>query len=151
MSRFRKREKRVVPILNTAALPDLIFTLLFFFMIVTQMRTIPILTQVDAPNATELQKLESQSRLIYLLVGEKQGEPGEYVIQLNSAFSSLGELPSELEKIKNEADPSETRPLTVVLKIDRNTPMGLVNDIRQILRETGLLTIYYSAEKERKK
>ena len=37
MSLFNKK-KRDIPNLNTAALPDLIFTVLFFFMIVTQLR-----------------------------------------------------------------------------------------------------------------
>ena len=39
MINFRKRQ-HFVPNLNTASLPDLIFTVLFFFMIVTHMRKV---------------------------------------------------------------------------------------------------------------
>ena len=35
-----RRKKHEMPGLNTAALPDLIFTVLFFFMIVTHMRDV---------------------------------------------------------------------------------------------------------------
>ena len=38
MSMFKKKQHDV-PQLNTASLPDLIFSVLFFFMIVTHMRT----------------------------------------------------------------------------------------------------------------
>ena len=35
---FRNRSQRSMPQLNTSSLPDLIFTVLFFFMVVTHMR-----------------------------------------------------------------------------------------------------------------
>ena len=38
MGKFNKTGKRGMPELNTSSLPDLIFTMLFFFMIVTTMR-----------------------------------------------------------------------------------------------------------------
>lgn len=136
--------------LNTASLPDLIFTLLFFFMIVTQMRTVPVLTEFEVPSANELQMLQDKSKLIYIMVGETKDENALPVIQLNSFFTSLEEMPEALAGIRNETAPDEQNKITVLLKIDKNTPMGLVNDIRQILREAGLLTVYYSAEKASK-
>ena len=151
MSRFRKAKPRKVPMLNTAALPDLIFTLLFFFLIVTQMRPVPILAKFEIPNAEELQRLEKESRLIYLMVGEKTEENIQPAIQLNSLFVSLNELQENLWKLKEEAPLEEQNRIVVILRIDKNTEMGLVNDIRHILRNTGLLTVYYSAEKTIKK
>ena len=148
MSRFRKTQRRKVPMLNTASLPDLIFTLLFFFMIVTHMRPVPILAKFEVPDAKELQDMEKKSQLIYLMVGEKMDISSLPVIQLNSFFTTIEELPENLRELKNEVSVEEQKKMTVILKIDKNTEMGLVNDIRQILREAGLLTVYYSAEKE---
>ena len=37
---IRRHRRPEVPMLNTASLPDLIFTVLFFFMMVTHMRTV---------------------------------------------------------------------------------------------------------------
>lgn len=148
MSRFRKTKPRKVPTLNTSALPDLIFTLLFFFMIVTHLRPVPILAKFDIPNAEELQKLEEKSQLIYIMVGKKTDENAQAVIQLNSFFTTLEELEENLLEIKEEIPLEEQHKTVVILKIDKETEMGLVNDIRQILRNTSLLTVYYSAEKE---
>lgn len=149
MSRFRKTEARKVPALNTAALPDLIFTLLFFFMIVTHMRPVPIMTQFQVPTASELQSLKEKSLVIYIMVGHQEqiNKNALPPIQLNSFFTSLEEMPGNLEEIKSEVDPAERDKMVVMLKIDKETPMGVVNDIRSLLREANLLTVYYAAEK----
>ena len=148
MSRFRKTSSRKVPDLNTAALPDLIFTLLFFFMIVTHMRPVPVLTEFNVPNANELQNLKEKSQLIYIIVGKESDENLRPAIQLNSSLISFEEFPDKLLELKEIVAPENQQKIVVVLKIDKNTEMGLVNDIRTVLRETDLLTVYYSAEKE---
>lgn len=151
MSRFRKNGRRKVPLLNTAALPDLIFTLLFFFLLVTNMRTVPTLAQVQLPNASELQKLKEKSLLIYLLVGKQFNENQEniYDIQLNSELIALEDMPYKLQAIKEDMKPEEQNQTVVLLKIDKDVPMGLVSDIRQNLREAQLQTVYYTVEKSR--
>lgn len=151
MSRFRKNDRRKVPSLNTAALPDLIFTLLFFFLLVTNMRTIPTLTQVQLPHASELQKLKEKSLLIYILVGKqsKENQKDSFNIQLNSELISLEDMPLKLQAIKDAMKPEEQNHPVVILKIDQDAPMGFVNDIRQNLREANLQTVYYAVEKNR--
>ena len=146
MSRFRTSVSREVPGINTAALPDLIFTLLFFFMIVTNMRTVPVMTQFNLPAVEELQKLEAKSLLVYVMVGRDVDK-----IQLNSDFVSLEEMPARLEALKNELPTEEQDKRVAVLKIDQTIPMGLVNDIKQNLRQSGILILHYSAEKSRLK
>jgi biopolymer transport protein ExbD len=150
MSRFRKTAPKTVPSLNTAALPDLIFTLLFFFLLVANMRSAPNLTQFQIPNAVELQKLKEKSLLIYIMVGKAENATPENdpVIQLNSGFTSLEELPAKIESAKNETSPENRDKILVVMKIDKSMPMGLVNDIRKALREANLLTVFYAAEKK---
>lgn len=148
MSRFRQSESRTVPGLNTAALPDLIFTILFFFMIVTHMRPVPVKTQFDLPQATELQKLEEKSGVIYIMVGKQQGEEDTESIQLNSDFVSLEEMPAFLTTIKEQSPSVDDSERVVVLKADKETPMELISAIKQHLRNAGLLTIFYSADKE---
>jgi biopolymer transport protein ExbD len=144
MSRFRKTH-REVPSLNTTSLPDLIFTLLLFFMLVVNMRSVPVLTQVQLPSTKELQKLKEKSLLLYIVVGKS--ENNESPIQLNNDFTSLDAMPMQLKSLKNQVEPEERSQIVVVMRIDKNTPMGIVNDVRQILREQNLLTVYYAAEK----
>ena len=145
MSRFRASTHREVPNINTASLPDMIFTLLFFFMIVTNMRTVPVMTQFNLPTAEELQKLEEQSLVVYVMAG--QNTP----IQLNTDFVTLEEMPARLEAIINDVPQENRGKLIAVLKIDKDMPMGFVNDVKQNLRQAGILTIHYSAQKRSQK
>ena len=151
MSRFRKNGKRKVPSINTAALPDLIFTLLFFFLLVLNMRTVPVLTQFQLPDASELQKLKEKSLLVYLMVGKQNNNNQEntFEIQLDSELITLEDMPGKLQLIKEKMKPEEHDQSIIVLKIDKDAPMGLVNDIRLNLREAQLQTVYYSVEKSR--
>lgn len=153
MSRFRQTEKRSVPGLNTASLPDLIFTILFFFMIVTNMRTVAVMTQFDIPKASELQKLEEKKLLIYIFVGHRfDGEAqinSNWDIQLDSDFVTIDNLPALLEEKKQQIALENQDKLTVVMKIDKDAPMGIVNDIKQCLRKANLLTIHYAVNSKR--
>jgi biopolymer transport protein ExbD len=145
MSRFRTSAPRTVPGINTASLPDMIFTLLFFFMIVTNMQTVPVMTQLNLPTADELQKLEEQSLIVYVMAGK------DSPIQFNSDFISLEEMPLRLKALTDSKAETDRSKMIAVLKLDRDLPMGLVNDIKQNLRRAGILTIHYSAGKSRSK
>jgi len=115
------------------------------------MRSVPTLTQVKLPNASELQKLKEKSLLVYILVGKQSGgnQKNLYEIQLNSEIIDKNDLPSKLQAIKEEMKPEEQSQSIVLLKIDKDVPMGLVNDIRQDLREAQLQTVYYTVEKRK--
>jgi biopolymer transport protein ExbD len=149
MSRFRKSGKREVPMLNTSALPDLIFTCLFFFMIVTHFRPVSVMVQLELPVAAELQKLKEKSLLVYVIIGHKQGNTSSsYDIQLNSRFVGLEGMPAALENLQEAVVPEDRHKQVVVMRVHKDVPMGLVGDIKTMLKESGLLTIHYSANRE---
>lgn len=149
MSRFRphKEVKKKVPVLNTAALPDLIFTLLFFFMLVTHMRPVPVLTDYTVPEASEIRKLEKQGQTIYIMVGKSKTNPDTDIIQVNSMIVSLEELTGALQQIKDEKPETLPSEYVIILKVDKKAPIGIVNDIRHLLRSENLLKVYYSTER----
>ena len=139
-----------MPELNTSSLPDLIFTMLFFFMIVTSMREVTLKVQFKVPQATELEKLEKKSLVTFIYIGKPMPEfqkkmGAETRIQLNDKFSEVSEVQDyiyqERENMKEEDQPY----MTVSLKIDRETSMGIVNDVKQALRKAYALKINYSA------
>ena len=70
MSKFRKKGGKSTPAISTASLPDIIFMLLFFFMVVTVMRESELKVQVQVPQATELTKLEQKSLVNYIYIGK---------------------------------------------------------------------------------
>jgi biopolymer transport protein ExbD len=150
MSRFKKKKGASTPEVSTASLPDIIFMLLFFFMVVTVMRDSELKVQVKVPQGTELEKLERKTLVSYLYVGSPM--PKYEVIygtaprlQLNDQISTPDDIfrfiANEKES-KNEAD----RPLLIAsLRVDREITMGLVSDVKTELRKAGQLKINYSA------
>ena len=70
MSRFRRQRIQEVPGLNLASLPDLIFTVLFFFMIVTHMRQVDPKVRYEVPQGTEVVKDVHKAGLVYVLIGK---------------------------------------------------------------------------------
>ena len=87
MSRLRKR-KHSIPGLNTSSLPDLIFTVLFFFMIVTHMRSVPLKVRYQVPEGTELTRLVKKSTVTYIYIGKPFGSE-ETRIQLNDKLADV--------------------------------------------------------------
>ena len=150
MGKFNKGGKKGMPELNTSSLPDLIFTMLFFFMIVTTMREVTMKVQFRAPQATELEKLEKKSLVTFIYMGkptqELQAKMGQETrIQLNDRFADVSEVQDyiyqERENMKEEDQPF----MQVSLKVDKDTKMGIVTDIKQALRQAYALNINYSA------
>ena len=64
---FDNRNRRQMPQLNTASLPDLIFTVLFFFMVVTHMRTVALKVEFRVPQGTELTRLTKKTAVSYVV------------------------------------------------------------------------------------
>ena len=150
MGKFNKSGKKGMPELNTSSLPDLIFTMLFFFMIITTMREVTLKVQFKAPQGTELEKLQKKSLVTFIYIGKPtenlQAKMGaETRIQLNDRFADVSEVQDyiyqERENMKEEDQPF----MQVSLKIDKETKMGIVTDVKQALRQSYALNINYSA------
>ena len=156
MSRFKRQRQRTVPALNVASLPDLIFTVLFFFMIVTHMRGVDPKVQYNVPEGTELTKEVNKSGLVYLFIGKPVDAQGRVIadetrIQMGNRYVTVDEIGAEIEKERNRMSEDDRQRLTVSIRADRDTEMGLINDVKQALRKAGALNINYSAAKEMRK
>ena len=69
MSKFKKDDGKGTPAISTASLPDIVFMLLFFFMVSTTMREVTLMVRMTLPQATELSKLEKKSLVSYIYIG----------------------------------------------------------------------------------
>ncbi len=153
MSKFRKNDGKELPPISTASLPDIVFMLLFFFMVSTTMREVTLKVRMRLPEATELSKLEKKSLVSYIYIGEPmpmyQKTFGKAPrIQLNDQFADVGEVQNYVIT-EREARAEAERPMIVTsLKIDENTKMGIVNDVKQELRKSAALNINYSSRKK---
>lgn len=147
--RFRQRQ-RGVPSLNTAALPDLIFTVLFFFMIVTTMRQVEPQVRHDVPQGQELNRLGRKSSVVYIYIGTPvprlQPALGTGTcIQLNDKIATPDDIAAFIQSERQRMSPEDARRLTVCIRADRNTEMGVIADVKMALRRAKATRIVYSA------
>ena len=155
-----RRRKHEVPSLNTASLPDLIFAILFFFMIVTHMRKVNLKVRYKTPQGTELTHLSRKTNTTYIFIGQPVGttqslgsaqsqQDAAVCIQVNDKVVSLDELSAFLQREQRQARKSgEAQQLTVCLKADRHAPMRVVEGVKMALRKANMLHVnYYATEK----
>ena len=150
MSKFQQNKGKESPKVNTASLPDIIFMLLFFFMVTTVLRDAELKLDVNTPEATELTKLEKKSLVNYIYVGKPlpkyQSTYGSKPqMQLGDKFSSVADIPLFLERHKQKVPEGQRPGITSSLRIDGDVTMGIIQDIKTELRKSGQLKLNYSA------
>ncbi len=149
-----KKGSRELPEMNTSSLPDLIFTILFFFMIVTTMREVTLKVKFTVPQGTQLEKLEKKSSVSFIYVGpptdQLRGQMGSGTrIQLNDRYAETTEL---IDFVAQERTTMEDPASQVMsLKVDTKTKMGIITDIKEQLRKAWALKINYSATRKAQK
>jgi biopolymer transport protein ExbD len=158
MSKFIRKKGKESQKINTASLPDIVFMLLFFFMVATTMRETEVQVRVTVPEATEVKKLEKKSLVSYIYIGRPVAHVArmygtEPLVQLNDKLVSEEGIPYESIQdfvlFEREKLPeSDKNRMTMSLRIDQNIPMGKVDDVKQALRRAKALIINYSARKE---
>lgn len=152
MAKFTKKRGLSNPEVSTASLPDIIFMLLFFFMVVTVLRDSEIKVNNNVPSATELTKLEKKSLVNYLYIGKPlerfQATYGTKPrLQLGDKFADIAEIPLYLEKHRSSVPENQRPGISSSLRVDGDVTMGIVTDVKTQLRKTGQLKINYSAKK----
>lgn len=139
MSMFRNRRYQEMPGLNTAALPDLIFTVLFFFMLVTHMRHVDAKVDVDTPQGYHLEKVAKHPSVINMLVTD------DGRIQIDNNIVQLSDVANYISAERRKMHPGDARKMMINIKADRNAKMRTLNEIRQQLRGINALNVSYSA------
>jgi biopolymer transport protein ExbD len=142
-----KRTRREIPGLNTSSLPDLIFTVLFFFMIVTHMRKVTLKVKYQVPQGTELTRLTKKTAVSYIYIGKPVTGTvqGNTVIQLNDKYATTTDIIDYIAAEKSRMSPEDQQQMTVSIKADRSTKMGIISEVKQALRKSKALKISYSA------
>ena len=152
MAVLKKEGKKEIPAISTASLPDVVFMLLFFFMTITTMRDQEVLVQTKLPSATEVQKLEKKSLVSYIYIGQPtkamQAKFGSSPrIQLNDSYRTTRDILEFVAAERDKLSENERAQMTICLKADENTRMGIISDVKQELRRANALKISYAASK----
>ncbi len=150
MSKFKKKQDGGVPAINTASLPDIVFMLLFFFMVATVMRDSTLKIENRLPSASEVEKLEKKNLVMYIYVGKpsknyKKQYGTEARIQLNDKFAEVTDIAAFIAAERADKREEERPFLITSLKVDKDANMGIVGDIKQELRKVNALKINYAS------
>lgn len=152
MAKFERKGKKGMPPISTASLPDIVFMLLFFFMVSTTLRETELFVRIKLPEATEVVKLEKKSLVSYIYIGppaiQYQRVFGtDSRIQLNDSFKTLIDIRDFISAEREALSEADRAFLTTSLKVDQETRMGIVTDVKQELRKASALKISYSARR----
>lgn len=142
-------EKKEVPAMNTSSMPDIVFAVLFFFIITTTLRSETLMVRMKLPTASEVQKLEKKSLVTYINIGPpldaRLGTGTQ--MQLNDRFAQVADIQNYIAQEKASMNEADQPLMTVSIKADENTRMQYITDVKQALRKAYALKISYSARK----
>lgn len=152
MSKFKKGGKKEMPAITSSSLSDIVFMLLFFFMVTTQMRETENKVSVKVPEASEVVKLERKDLNSYINIGAPiralQAQFGtEPRIQLNDSFKTTTDIRDFIAAERESKSEQDRQFMTVSIRADQDVRMGIVSDVKQELRRCSALKIMYSARR----
>ena len=153
MSKFGgKNNAKEVPQPSSNSLSDIVFMLLFFFMVTTQMRETENKVIVKLPEATEAAKLERKDLSCYINIGtpilsERAKYGTDARIQLNDSFKTVDDIRDFVAAERDAMSEADRSLMTVSIRADQDVRMGIVTDVKQELRRCSALKIMYAARK----
>lgn len=153
MAVMKKKGGKEIGAISTSSLPDIIFMILFFFMVATTMREQDLLVRFQLPDATEVQKLEKKQLVSYIQIGEPstaalRAQFGTAPrIQLNDSYKTTQDILEFIASERDKLSEADRAAMTVSIKADRTTLMGVITDVKQELRRANALKISYAANK----
>jgi len=152
MSMFKKEGKKEMPGITSSSLSDIVFMLLFFFMVTTQLRETENKVIVKIPQASESVKLERKDLASYINIGTPirsyQAQYGtDARIQLNDTFKTVDDIRDFVAAERDSKSEADRSFMTVCIRADQDVRMGIITDVKQELRRCSALKIMYSARK----
>lgn len=147
MGKFKKKTKASTEV-PTSALPDIIFMLLFFFMVTTVLREQDLLVEQKIPQATQLQKLQKKTLISYLFIGKPKNTGlygSEPRIQANDVLITAPDVVQWVNQERDMLPEADRGLITISMKIDKDVKMGPVSDVQTELRNADARRVLYAS------
>jgi biopolymer transport protein ExbD len=151
MSKFKKKAtvKQDIP---TSSMPDVVFMLLFFFMVTTELRKTNIDVMQRIPEGSQLRKLQRKSLVTDLYIGEpkKTEQFGkEPKIQAEDTFIEVSGIILWVTRQKDLLPENERDQMTVALKVDSDAKRGIIADVETELRKANARKVLYTVSQKK--
>ena len=101
------------------------------------MRDVELKVKYQVPAGTEVKKMEQKAAVVNLYIGEGG-------IQIDNELTTLEGIVPYINKVRKDLSPENQERLTVSLKADKKTPMGLLADVKRELQRAYAVKINYS-------
>ena len=144
---FKKKQAGSKQEIPTSAMPDVVFMLLFFFMVTTVLREVTLKVKLDLTKATNIEKIEEKRLVSYIYMGPERlpgNELGEDKVQIDDAIvEDIGAIRNIMyDKLLEEPK------LIVSLRVDEDSEFSLLSDVTKELQQAGTFRINYSTKRE---
>ena len=152
MSKFKKKKEGGLPPISTASLPDIVFMLLFFFMVATVIKEDNLKIENNLPSADQIEKLDKKQPISYIYAGKPSERytstmGSEARLQLNDKFASPDQIKAFVASERAALREDQVNKLIMALKVDKDANMGLIMDVKNELRKENALKINYTTKK----
>lgn len=144
---FKKKQAGTKQEVPTSAMPDVIFILLFFFMVTTVLREVTLKVRVNLTQAENIEKIEQKRLLSYIYIGPERlpgNRLGEDKVQIDDAIvDDIGAIRTLMyDKLREQPK------LIVSLRVDEGSQFGLLTDVQEELKQASTFRVNYSTRRE---
>ena len=154
MSKFRQNKSKEMPGVSTASLPDIVFTVLAFFVVVSSMKQSDLKVEVTKPTGKEIIQLDKNEAIDYINAGVPKNKAFGTTARLqldDKVVPDFLEIREFIELKRRPRTPLANDKATVSIKADKDdVDMDVIDKIENELREVEALRINYSTQKESK-
>jgi biopolymer transport protein ExbD len=147
MANFKKKQAGTKQEVPTSAMPDVVFMLLFFFMVTTVLREVTLKVKIDLTKATNIEKIEEKRLVSYIYIGPERlpnNRLGNDKVQIDD---SIQEDIGAIRQIMYDKLLEEQR-MIVSLRVDESSEFGLLTDVQEELKQAQTFRINYSTKSE---
>ncbi|HAH51632.1 MAG TPA: biopolymer transporter ExbD [Balneola sp.] len=147
MAHFKKKQAGTKQEVPTSAMPDVVFMLLFFFMVTTVLREVTLKVKIDLTKATNIEKIEEKRLVSYIYMGPERlpnNRLGNDKVQIDdSIVDDIGAIRQLMyDKLLQE------QRMIVSLRVDESSEFGLLTDVQEELKKAQTFRINYSTKSE---
>jgi len=147
MAHFKKKQAGTKQEVPTSAMPDVVFMLLFFFMVTTVLREVTLKVKIDLTQASNIEKIEEKRLVSYIYIGPERlpgNKLGNDKVQIDD---SIQEDIGAIRQIMYDKLLEEQR-MIVSLRVDESSEFGLLTDVQEELKQAQTFRINYSTKSE---
>ena len=147
MAHFKKKQAGTKQEVPTSAMPDVVFMLLFFFMVTTVLREVTLKVKIDLTKATNIEKIEEKRLVSYIYIGPERlpdNKLGNDKVQIDDSIQEdIGAIRQIMyDKLLDE------QKMIVSLRVDESSEFGLLTDVQEELKQAQTFRINYSTKSE---